>query len=92
MARGTSGFTVGHGSVTSEPESGADVNAFGGGALIAPDTPGPNFTVFLNLFCSCGWLMTQNDDTVWCENPVCPNRTTMFVVAVKCKPIAEAMA
>lgn len=48
----------------------------------------PVFSVHVNSFCSCGWLMILTENGVtYCENPHCERRAEAYNVIVKFEAI-----
>ena len=52
------------------------------------------FQAELILFCTCGYLMSDNISGYYCENPRCPQKTRLFKASVLVEdvPVPEGNA
>lgn len=41
-------------------------------------------------FCDCGWLMSESNNKIYCDNPKCPERTKLFQVRIYVEEVKEA--
>jgi hypothetical protein len=52
------------------------------------------FEAHLMLFCTCGFLMSDNISGYYCDNPQCPLKTRLFKasIAIEDVPLPEGAA
>jgi hypothetical protein len=46
-----------------------------------------DFKALVELFCTCGWIMRDNERGFYCENPACARRAALYVVEVDVREI-----